>query len=102
MKFEPRHPTPISQHRPRWGRSSFSSSPPPSSAIGYGREGREAIGALAAQMLQPPARQAVIRLLGNDDLAAISTWADELNLAEKHQDFLASRAGAIPITRKTR
>jgi len=42
-------------------------------ALGYGREGHEAIGALAAQMLRPSARQAIQRILGNDDLAAVST-----------------------------
>jgi hypothetical protein len=40
-------------------------------------------------MLQPQARQAVIRLLGNDNLTSISTWADGLELAEKHQGPLA-------------
>ena len=63
-------------------------------ALGYGREGHEAVAELARQMLQPSARQAVIRSLGNDDLAAVSTWADELTQAEKHQGPLANNPEA--------
>jgi hypothetical protein len=69
-------------------------------ALGYGREGHEAVAALAAQMLQPSTRQAVIRLLGNDDLASISTWADELKLAEKHQGPLAGNPEAAAVNAK--
>jgi hypothetical protein len=39
----------------------------------------EAIGELARQMLTPNARAAVIKILGNDDLAEVSTWADMPN-----------------------
>jgi hypothetical protein len=67
------------------------------SALGYGREGHEAVGELARQMLQPSARQAVVRILGNDDLAAVSTWADELKLAQKHQGPLADNPEAAGV-----
>ena len=70
------------------------------SALGYGREGHEAVGELARQMLQPSARQAVVRILGNDDLAAVSTWADELKQAEKLQGPMADNPEAAGVNAK--
>jgi tetratricopeptide (TPR) repeat protein len=69
-------------------------------ALGYGREGHEAVGELARQMLQSSARQAVVRILGGDDLAAVSAWADELKLAEKHQGPLAGNPEADAVNAK--
>jgi hypothetical protein len=69
-------------------------------AFGYGREGHEAIGELARQMLRSEARAAVIQILGNDNLAATSTWADELKLAEHGQGPLANNPEAVAINAK--
>ena len=69
-------------------------------AFGYGREGHEAIAELARQMLTPNARAAVVRMLGNDGLAAISTWADELKLAEHGQGPLANNSEAVAVNAK--
>ena len=54
-------------------------------ALAYGKEGHEAIGELARQMLTPSARASIQRILGNDDLAGVSIWADELKLAKKRR-----------------
>jgi hypothetical protein len=66
-------------------------------AFGYGREGHEAVGELARQMLRPEARAAVIQIHGNDNLAGVSTWADELKLAEHHQGPLANNPEAVAV-----
>jgi hypothetical protein len=60
-------------------------------ALGYGREGHEAIAELARQMLRPEARAAVVQIVGNDSVAVVSTWADELKLAERG----LTKAGSI-------
>jgi hypothetical protein len=64
------------------------------SAFGYGHEGHQAIAEFARSRLSPSARKAVIQLLGNDDLAAIATWPDDLKLAKKHKGPLAGDAEA--------
>jgi hypothetical protein len=69
-------------------------------ALGYGKEGHEAIAEVARQMLTPSARVAIVRILGTDDLATISTWADELKLAKKHQGPLANDPEAGDINNR--
>jgi len=44
----------------------------------WGPEGHRIVGDIARQRLTPSARHAIVQLLGDDDLAAISTWADEV------------------------
>ena len=44
----------------------------------WGPEGHQIVGDIARHHLTPAARRALVQLLGNDDLAEISTWADEV------------------------
>lgn len=44
----------------------------------WGPEGHKVIADIALKHLTPPALQRIRELLGNDDLAAISMWADEI------------------------
>jgi hypothetical protein len=69
-------------------------------AFGYGREGHEAVGELARQMLRPEARASVQQILGHDNLAAVSTWSDELKLAQHGQGPLANNPGAVAVNAK--
>jgi len=50
----------------------------PALSFGWGPEAHEIIGDIARVHLTPQARGEVKALLGNDDLAAISVWADEV------------------------
>lgn len=47
-------------------------------AYPWGSEGHAAIGLLAEQRLTPAARDHVRQILGNDDLAAIGSWMDDV------------------------
>ena len=47
-------------------------------AFAWGPEGHRVVADLARERLTASARQQIRELLGNDDLAAISTWADEI------------------------
>lgn len=47
-------------------------------AFAWGPEGHRIVAELARQRLNPSARRAIVQLLGDDDLASISTWADEV------------------------
>jgi hypothetical protein len=47
-------------------------------AFAWGPEGHRVVADVAAQRLTPAARAEIRDLLGNDDLAAISTWADDI------------------------
>lgn len=47
-------------------------------AFAWGPEGHRVVADVAQARLTPAARHGVRELLGNDDLAAISTWADEI------------------------
>jgi hypothetical protein len=58
-------------------------------AFGWGAEGHKAIGELARQQLSAAARKGVIKVLGNDDLAAVATWPDEVKQAAAGQGPLA-------------
>jgi len=48
------------------------------SAYPWGAQGHAAIGLLAEQRLSPEARRNIERILGNDNLAAIASWMDDL------------------------
>ena len=47
-------------------------------AFAWGPEGHRVVADVARNHLSPRARHAITRLLGTDDLASISTWADEI------------------------
>jgi hypothetical protein len=49
-----------------------------SSAYAWGAKGHRVIGALAEQRLTPAARARVTAILEGEDLATVSTWADEM------------------------
>ncbi len=49
-----------------------------SPALAWGPEGHRIVADIAATRLTPAARLQIIQLLGNDDLAAISLWADDI------------------------
>lgn len=51
---------------------------PCSQSFAWGSKGHRVIGDIARNHLTAAARQNLVALLGNDDLAAISTWADEV------------------------
>ena len=48
------------------------------SSFAWGPEGHRIVGDIAETRLTPAARLQVKELLGNDDLAAVSVWADEI------------------------
>jgi S1/P1 Nuclease len=49
-----------------------------SPSFAWGPEGHRVIADIARSHLTPAARQDVRELLGNDDLAAVANWADEV------------------------
>lgn len=51
---------------------------PCSQLFAWGAKGHQITGDIARDHLTPAARQNLIALLGNDDLGAISSWADEV------------------------
>jgi hypothetical protein len=61
-------------------------------AHAWGKLGHEAIGKLAGELVQPKARLAVKKILGNDDLADAGKWLDEVRSAERGQGPLAGDA----------
>ncbi|HTE87889.1 MAG TPA: S1/P1 nuclease [Terriglobales bacterium] len=52
-------------------------------AFPWGVEGHQAVGELARGLLTNTARQKINAILSNDDLAAVSIWADEVRQAGK-------------------
>ena len=50
----------------------------PSVSFGWGRDGHRITGYIAERLLSPQARAAVHELLGEESLADVSTWADEI------------------------
>jgi hypothetical protein len=50
----------------------------PASSLAWGPEGHRVVGDIARARLTPAARLHVKELLGNDDLAAVSVWADDI------------------------
>jgi hypothetical protein len=47
-------------------------------SLAWGPEGHRVVADVAVQHLNPKAKRQIRDLLGNDDLASISTWADEI------------------------
>jgi hypothetical protein len=64
----------------------------PLSALAWGTQGHRMIGALAEDRLTPAAQAEVRKLLGNEDLAAASTWADEMRGSSDNRAFWSSYA----------
>lgn len=66
----------------------------------WGIEGHKAVGEVARTRLSATARAAVVKILGNDDLAAVAVWADEIRDAGRHRGPLVSDAEAKAFTQK--
>ena len=56
----------------------------PSACFAWGRDGHRIVGTIAAKYLTPQAAAAVKDLLGDESLADVSTWADEIRRERKH------------------
>src|SRR6185437_13768341 len=69
-------------------------------AFAYGRQGHQAIAELARGMLQPQAQKAIMAILGDDDLPAVSNWADELKQARRHSGPLSGDLEAESLNRR--
>ena len=69
-------------------------------SFGYGHEGHQAIGELARQQLSPQARAEVVSILGNDALANVATWLDDVRAAGRHQGPLAHDPATLDFIRR--
>jgi hypothetical protein len=70
-------------------------------AYPWGAEGHQAIGEAARAMLTPEARIEIQKLLGDDDLASIAVWLDDLrNLAHHHSGPLRDDPEAMAFNAK--
>jgi hypothetical protein len=69
-------------------------------AYPWGRQGHQAMAAIAVQNLTPDALGRVKKILGNDDLPAIAVWMDELRSAAMHAGPLAFNAEAQRFIRE--
>jgi hypothetical protein len=65
-----------------------------SDAAAWGEQGHQAIAEAAGSLLTPKARAAVVKLLGHDDLAAVSVWLDDVRAAAKGGGPLVGNAEA--------
>lgn len=61
-------------------------------AYGWGAKGHRVIGALAEERLTAAARTAVATILEGEDLATVSTWADEMRGARDNPEFWSTYA----------
>ena len=57
-----------------------------SGCFAWGPEGHRVVADVAREHLNTTARSALVQLLGDDDLASISTWADEIR-RERRETF---------------
>jgi hypothetical protein len=70
-------------------------------AYPWGAQGHQAIGEAARSMLTPAARIEIQKILGNDDLASISVWLDDVrNLAHHHTGPLKNDQEAKAFNKK--
>jgi S1/P1 Nuclease len=70
-------------------------------AYPWGAEGHQAIGEAARAMLTPEARIEIQKILGDDDLASIAVWLDDLrNLAHHHSGPLRDDPEAMAFNAK--
>lgn len=65
------------------------------SASAWGPEGHQAVAELARTLLSGKAHTAITNILGNDDLATVATWADEVRAASRGQGPLVHDPEAI-------
>src|SRR5712664_649181 len=68
-------------------------------AFGWGSEGHQAVAELARGLITDGTRAQVTTILGNDDLAAVATWADEVRAAARHQGPLTHDAEVIQFNK---
>jgi hypothetical protein len=66
-----------------------------SPAYPWAAQGHKALAMVAGQNLTPEARAHVVKILGNDDLAAIAIWMDDLRSAAFHTGPLGSDPEAL-------
>ncbi len=64
-------------------------------AYPWGKEGHAALAQAAAQALTPEAREHVVKILGNDDLASVASWMDDLRSAYFHTGPLKDDPDAL-------
>jgi S1/P1 Nuclease len=70
-------------------------------AYPWGAEGHQAIGEAARTMLTSEARTGIQRVLGEDDLASIAVWLDDVrNLAHHHSGPLKNDPEASAFNAK--
>jgi hypothetical protein len=62
--------------------------------MAYGSEGHRAIGEAARTLLNARAKAHIAQILGSDDLAAVSTWADDVRAASRGYGPLVDNAEA--------
>lgn len=65
-------------------------------AFSWGRTGHRMVGEIAQRNLTPKALKGVRELLGNDDLARVSTWADEIRSDPKMNFSATWHYASIP------
>ena len=70
-----------------------------SGCFAWGPEGHRVVADVAREHLNTTARSALVQLLGDDDLASISTWADEIR-RERRETF-GWHFVDIPVTEAT-
>ncbi len=56
-------------------------------ALGWGAKGHRVIGVLAEEHLTAAARAAVNEILDGEDLATVSTWADDMRSSPDNREF---------------
>lgn len=71
-----------------------------SACFGWGYEGHRTVADLARMHLSPTAKEQIVKILGNDDLAAISTWPDDLRGALRNYGPLAADPEAHEFNKK--
>ena len=71
-------------------------------AYPWGAEGHRALAIVAAEHLSADARSHVAKILGNDDLASISVWMDDLRSAFFHTGPLGSDPEALRFNASSR
>src|ERR1017187_1388636 len=84
--------TPTSRRAPFARRLALAPAAP---AYPWGVEGHRALATVAGENLTADARSHVVKILGNDDLASIAVWMDELRTAAFHTGPLGSDPEAL-------
>src|SRR6185369_7594627 len=69
-------------------------------ASGWGPQGHQAVAETARGLLTEKTRAAIIKILENDDLAAIATWSDEVREAARGKGPLLNDPEVIQFNKK--